>query len=66
MIELVDKPDQGPPPPIPNTAGLGLPLLAHLAAHPRLLDVSERTRDRAMQLVQAFVVVAEDQGPIAV
>lgn len=66
VIELVDKPDQGPPlpPPIPvpNTVDLALPLLAHLAAHPHLLDVSERTRDRAMRLVQALVEECTRRG----
>ncbi|OHV69560.1 hypothetical protein [Pseudofrankia sp. BMG5.36] len=58
VIELIDKPDPGPPPPapipIPHTADLGLPLLAHLAAHPQLLDVSEKTRDRALRLVAGW------------
>ena len=66
VIELIDKPDPGPPAPapipVPDTVDPGLPLLAHLAANPQLLDVSEKTRDRALRLVQALVEECARRG----
>jgi hypothetical protein len=66
VIELVDKPDPGPSPPapiqVPKAVNLDLPLLAHLAANPQLLDVSDGMRDRALRLVQALVEEGTRRG----